>query len=95
MLVAHGRGIEKNKKIDSAGIMDIAPTILYSLGLEIPGDMDGSVLIDIFEEDFKAARELLHRESSASRTPEDHDDEIYTEADRKEIEERLRGLGYM
>lgn len=95
MLVAHGHGIEKNKSIASAGIMDIAPTILYSLGLEIPGDMDGSILSGIFEEDFKAGREPLYRESSASLKPETGEDAVYSKDDEKEIEERLKGLGYM
>ena len=95
MLVARGRGIEKNRSIASAGIMDIAPTILYSLGLEIPGDMDGSILSDIFEEDFKAAHKPLYRESSTPLKPESGEEAIYSKDDEKEIEERLKGLGYL
>jgi len=34
--------------------MDIAPTILYLMGQPIPQDMDGKVLLDIIDDDFKA-----------------------------------------
>ena len=34
--------------------MDVAPTTLYLLGQPIPRDMDGKVLLDIIDEDFKS-----------------------------------------
>lgn len=33
--------------------MDIAPTILYLMGRPVPRDMDGKVLLDIIEDEFK------------------------------------------
>lgn len=54
LLVASGQNIIQRKTVEGANIMDIAPTILYLLGQSIPHDMDGKVLLDIIDEDFKA-----------------------------------------
>ncbi|ASJ08374.1 hypothetical protein A3L11_03650 [Thermococcus siculi] len=55
IFLAHGPGIRKGKRIN-AKIYDIAPTILHIFGLPIPSDMDGRVLMEIFEEDSEFAR---------------------------------------
>jgi predicted AlkP superfamily phosphohydrolase/phosphomutase len=47
--LARGKGVKKSIKINSANIVDIAPTILYTMGLSIPRQMDGGVLEEIFE----------------------------------------------
>ena len=51
IFLAYGPGIKKGHKIENAKIYDIAPTILHIFGLPIPNDMDGRVLMEIFEED--------------------------------------------
>lgn len=48
ILLARGPMMRQNTWIEEAHIVDIAPTILYSLGLSIPQEMDGIVLRDIF-----------------------------------------------
>ena len=50
IFLAYGPEIKKGQKVD-AKIYDIAPTILHIFGLPIPNDMDGRVLMEIFEED--------------------------------------------
>lgn len=45
-----GPGIKKNHEIQSACLLDIAPTLLQLTDLPIGEDMDGRVLSDIFEE---------------------------------------------
>ena len=50
ILLAHGPGIKRGHKIETAEIIDIAPTILHIFGLLIPKDMDGRVLMEIFED---------------------------------------------
>ena len=39
--------------IKGASIMDIAPTIQYLMGHPVSQDMDGRVLLEIVENDFK------------------------------------------
>ncbi|MEM2529289.1 MAG: alkaline phosphatase family protein [Nitrososphaerota archaeon] len=48
-LIIKGAGIKKGVKIEKVSIRDLAPTILYLLGVPIPSDMDGRVLQEIFE----------------------------------------------
>ncbi|NJE06961.1 hypothetical protein E3E31_00115 [Thermococcus sp. M39] len=56
IFLAYGPGIKKGYKIENAKIYDIAPTILHIFGLPIPNDMDGRVLMEIFEEDSEFAK---------------------------------------
>ncbi|MCL2719888.1 MAG: alkaline phosphatase family protein [Treponema sp.] len=49
-LVFYGKGIKNNYRITSdVNIMDIAPTMALSLGLEIPSIWDGLPILEIFE----------------------------------------------
>jgi predicted AlkP superfamily phosphohydrolase/phosphomutase len=93
ILVAWGNGIRKGQRIEGARIIDMAPTILYSLGARIPYDVDGSILRKIFEPDFSSARAELYQEEQSATTMEE--EEAYSEEDARAIEERLRGLGYL
>lgn len=56
IFLAYGKGVRKGYKIENAKIYDIAPTILHIFGLPIPNDMDGRVLMEIFEPDSEFAR---------------------------------------
>ena len=56
IFLAYGCGIKKGYKIEGAKIYDIAPTILHIFGLPIPSDMDGRVLMEIFELDSEFAK---------------------------------------
>jgi len=49
MFVASGPNIKKNEKIFGLGLIDIAPTVLHYYGLPVGKDMDGKVILDIFE----------------------------------------------
>lgn len=48
IFIAYGSDIRKGIGIDSVNIWDIAPTALHMLGCEIPKDMDGKVINEIF-----------------------------------------------
>ncbi len=55
IFLAYGPGIKKGKRFN-AKIYDVAPTILHIFDLPIPNDIDGRILMEIFEEDSKFAR---------------------------------------
>lgn len=55
MFLAYGSSIQRNDKIDSVTILDIAPTILHLLDIPIPKGMDGQILKDIFAKDSEVA----------------------------------------
>lgn len=89
ILVMNGNGIAPNDPIaQSPSLIDLAPTILQLLGEPIPNDMDGRVV-----------NEWLTNKRLAEYAPaanfENQMEGEYSEAEQKEIEERLAGLGYL
>jgi arylsulfatase A-like enzyme len=93
MLIMSGPGIRKSGEIEGAAIQDLAPTILHVVGLPVPSDMDGRVLVDAFEDDYMEAFPPRVVDPSDARVVEE--EVSFTEEGEKEILERLRGLGYM
>ncbi len=51
-LFAVGDGVRAGAAVERASILDIAPTILYLMGLPVARDMEGRVFTEILEEDF-------------------------------------------
>jgi predicted AlkP superfamily phosphohydrolase/phosphomutase len=83
----------KKMTVEGARIIDLAPTILYLLGVEVPGDMDGRVLAEIIEDDFQSRHPVRFK----SRAPvgERVGPFEYTEREEKDVRDRLQGLGYV
>jgi hypothetical protein len=50
IFAAKGPGIRKDERIYGANLLDICPTLLHLFGLPIGEDMDGKVLLDIYED---------------------------------------------
>jgi hypothetical protein len=49
IIILNGRPFRQGASISGASIYDIAPTVLYLLGLAVPEDMEGEVLVDAFD----------------------------------------------
>jgi predicted AlkP superfamily phosphohydrolase/phosphomutase len=92
ILLAIGNGIKRGVNLRNARLIDIAPTVLYNLGLPIPNDIDGRVLTEMFTEDFLAAHPPQYRVESGGAAVKPP---AYTEAEQAAIEERLEELGYL
>ena len=91
IFLAWGENTRKGKCLERASIMDITPTICYSLGVPRTLEMDGSVL-DIFEAGLDPKR-LSERGGTSIR--EKGDVIPFTSEETSEIEAKLRGLGYL
>lgn len=94
VLMLRGEGIRKGTCFDGAGIADITPTLLYMLGLPVNSDMDGNVLQPAFERDYLRAHPITYREVDESPSAQDTGTE-YEEEESNQVEQRLRGLGYI
>lgn len=86
---AVGPGVKGGVELANAEIIDLAPTILHLMGLPIPRDYDGKVLVDMLED---SGRAPVYAEDSewhggAGGT--------YTKEDEAKVAETLRGLGYI
>jgi len=93
IFVAVGPGIRRDAQIRGISLVDLAPTILYVLGISVPNDTDGRVLTEIFESDYLAAHPVKQADPALaidSGEPED----AYTDEETKAIQARLRALGY-
>ena len=78
-----------------ANIVDVAPTILYAMGLPIPPEMDGRVLLEIFSEEYRQAHPLRYEESHTDSKSGLDQAATYSEEEEQEMQRRMRALGYM
>jgi predicted AlkP superfamily phosphohydrolase/phosphomutase len=94
IILAQGPHVRHNACIDRAGIIDVAPTVMYALGMPIPSDMDGKPLTDIFEETYT-------NETVASFTDERKVEDVaddtygYSEEEEESVRLKLEALGYL
>lgn len=88
ILAMGGPGIRSGQRT-SAHIVDITPTLLASLGLRVPVDMEGRVLNDVF-----TTPPTIELEPPVKKKVEEHT-EVYSEQDRRILEKRLSDLGYL
>jgi predicted AlkP superfamily phosphohydrolase/phosphomutase len=92
IVLLSGKGIKGGARLEGATITDLAPTILYAMGVPIPSDMDGRLLTEAFTPEFLSSVSAEYSDELSDRpTGEDQ----YSVEDEEEIKERLRGLGYV
>ena len=68
MVVISGPGIKKDERVYGASLLDIAPTILWLMGLPVPRDMDGKALIQIAEGELREPETIETYEGSENTT---------------------------
>ena len=93
ILIGRGPALKTAAEIENAGLIDLAPTLLYLFGVPVPEDMDGKVLTNAFQSDFLAAHPL--QTGRASGTSGTDRPTGYTEEESAKVEERLKALGYL
>jgi predicted AlkP superfamily phosphohydrolase/phosphomutase len=93
MLIMNGPGVRAGSSIEGSAIQDVAPTVLHTMGLPVPTDMDGHVLEQAFGEDYTASFPVTFADPADVSGEGGWTD--YTEEGEKEIMERLEGLGYL
>lgn len=91
ILLIYGREAESVKVSETAGLEDIAPTILDYYGIDMPQYMDGKVLAEFKRAGRKSADVYLKPESQ----PNEGEKIAYTGSEIKEAEEKLKSLGYL
>jgi predicted AlkP superfamily phosphohydrolase/phosphomutase len=98
VFVAYGPHIHAGMHLEGADITDIAPTVLYSMGLPVPDDMDGRVLTEIWPAERLETRPV-RSVAAAEHHPESEDAASagmsFSEQETAEVEARLKALGYL
>ncbi len=81
IFLVHGKDIKKGSTVNCT-IYDIAPTILFMLGLLIPDNISGRVITEMFEEDSETKK----------RKPQYVPVEYYAEKEKEKIKDSIRTL---
>jgi predicted AlkP superfamily phosphohydrolase/phosphomutase/tetratricopeptide (TPR) repeat protein len=95
IFIASGPGIKRGDTLAGGSVLDITPTILYAMGLPMASDMDGKPLMQAFTDEFRkdnpltTIRSYMETGTTPMTPPE------APRAINKEIEEKLRSLGYL
>ena len=94
IILAQGPHMRHNATIEGAGIIDVAPTILYTLGMPIPSDMDGKPLAALFEEEYvqQTASSYTDERKFADVASDEYG---YTEEEEESVRLKLEALGYL
>lgn len=91
LFMAKGPAIPAGRSLD-AGLMDIAPTVLHLMGVPVPEEADGRVLLDLFKEEAEPRRRPVVQESAGIGQGVG---EPYTAEELAQVEQQLRDLGYL
>lgn len=91
VFAAYGHGVRPGVELEGASIIDIAPTVLYLLGVPIPCEMDGRVLKDVLSSDLMRDFPITFGEDR--RYVQDRSG--YSDEDEDRIREHLKRLGYV
>lgn len=87
---AWGPSIEPGATPEDATVVDVAPTVLHSVGKPVSEDGDGEVLSEVFDARSEAAKRPVESHAYSESGPGEA-----VEADFDDVESRLQGLGYM
>jgi predicted AlkP superfamily phosphohydrolase/phosphomutase len=83
ILALRGEAFDGEASLEGARLIDLAPTLLHLLGCPIPERVDGRVL-DVLATDEEPRRTSWEAQASG-----------YSPQQLEDVEERLRGLGYL
>lgn len=78
LFMAYGPDIKPANKINDVSILDLAPTTLHLTGIDVPDDMDGRVLKEIFKEESEPAQKKVKYQK--------------VDVGRKKVKERIKKL---
>ncbi|MFQ6118950.1 MAG: alkaline phosphatase family protein, partial [Methanosarcinales archaeon] len=92
IFIMQGKNIKKNIKLQNIEIIDIAPTILYLMKIQVPSDMDGKILKNAFSTEWINNSPVLHKDISSDGASTNY---ALSEEDEEKVKERLRNLGYL
>ena len=107
IFLAWGPDIAAGARVEGAGVTDVAPTVMHAAGEPVPEHMDGRVLEEAFDPasdagqravetaDYGADRSGSVDPSAPADEPDASNDADQEEGGMDDVEDRLKGLGYM
>lgn len=95
IFAAKGPGIRKDERIYGANLLDICPTLLHLFGLPVGEDMDGKVLLDIYEDEPSPIERIPSWDNVAGDHGMHPPDRQISPSDSKAALDQLVALGYI
>jgi predicted AlkP superfamily phosphohydrolase/phosphomutase len=98
ILIATGPPVRSGAEPTEASLLDIAPTVLSLLGINVPDDIDGRILTELLDQEPALAspqQVLAPALVGMNGGPSPPDDFHYTPDEDATIKERLADLGYL
>jgi predicted AlkP superfamily phosphohydrolase/phosphomutase len=92
ILVAYGPRVRRGARLDSVSVLDVAATAFHLLGEPVPAGLDGKVAVDAFLPRFQ---ETMRSCEAGEQSLMVERSSYGTAAELKELERRLRALGYL
>jgi len=89
-----GGPARKGLVFDGAEIIDVAPTVLYLMGLPVPEDMDGRVLTECLDPNF-VSQNAPRRQTALEPVEVGAGHQDFTDEESALIAKRLQALGYI
>jgi len=93
IFAACGPHVRAGVVFDPAEIVDVAPTVLHAMGQDVPADMDGRVMLELFDDEFARARRVRYRSEEPTGASEAAG--VYDDQEEELVRQRLKDLGYL
>jgi predicted AlkP superfamily phosphohydrolase/phosphomutase len=90
IFAAGGPGVASGKTVNT-DIVNFAPTVLAMMGLNVPDDMEGRVINEMFDPPIEVGTEAMAHTESAR----DADQAVYSRKEEELLTQRLLDLGYL
>lgn len=91
VLMLSGPGVNPGRHDDPVGVLDIAPTLLYWLGLPISDELEGTIVDSAFTAEYRTN----HAVKKVSSYPSIETLSVVPEGDDGGLKDRLRSVGYL
>jgi predicted AlkP superfamily phosphohydrolase/phosphomutase len=88
-----GSGVKPGVELSNAEIIDIAPTILYLSGADIPSGLDGKILSEALQADYLASRPPVFRDIETRSSETGNRD--YSRKEAEKVARSLKDMGYI
>lgn len=91
ILVMAGPNVTAGRDLGRADLIDVPATILWALGLEVPSDVDGRVLVECFDQALVKAHPVRRSNSGETSGPTG----AYSAEEEEQLAAHLSDLGYI
>ncbi len=95
VLIGCGPRVRRGQDLGEVEIIDVTPTILHLFGVAIPEHVEGRLLDEMLVPGAAAAAPRAVQPSPMQERPAPAGEAAYSEEEARQVEARLRDIGYL